>query len=70
MGKLQTHNATTDVVVPQLVNFYEQIKFDHVTKLRPKFESQGLITIANELQMKEAPTCMVVHTFVLIMHAS
>ncbi len=49
MGKLQTHNAAKDVAMPQLVNFYEQIKFDHVTKLRPKFESQRLITIANEL---------------------
>ncbi len=49
MGKLQTHNAAKDVVVPQLVNFYEQIKFDHVIMLRPKFESQWLIIIANEL---------------------
>jgi hypothetical protein len=49
MGKLQTHNVGKDVVVPQLVNFYEQIKFDHVTKLRPKFEMRRFITIANEL---------------------
>jgi hypothetical protein len=70
MGKLQTHNIVKDAKVPQLVDFYEQKKFDRVTKLRAKFESQVLITIANELYMKEAPTCMVIHTFVLIMHAS
>jgi hypothetical protein len=49
MGKLQTHNVAKDAEVLQLVSFYEQTKFDHVTKLRAKFESQGLITIANEL---------------------
>ncbi len=49
MGKLQIHNVTKDAIVSQLVNFYEQTKFDHATKLRAKFESQGLITIANEL---------------------
>jgi hypothetical protein len=49
MGKLQTHNVTKDAKVPQLVNFYEQTKFDCVTKLRVKFKSRGLITIANEL---------------------
>jgi hypothetical protein len=34
--------------MPQLANFYEQTKFDCVTKLRAKFKSWGLITIANE----------------------
>jgi hypothetical protein len=49
MGKLQTHNVAKDAKVSQLVNFYEQTKFDCLTKLRVKFESWGLIIIANEL---------------------
>lgn len=39
MGKLQTHNVAKDVVVSQLVNFYEQIKFDRVTKLRARVDN-------------------------------
>jgi hypothetical protein len=39
MGKLQTHNVAKDEEMPQLANFYEQTKFDCVTKLRAKFKS-------------------------------
>lgn len=41
MGKLQTHNVAKDAEVLQLVSFYEQTKFDHVTKLRLSSSHKG-----------------------------